>query len=702
MSQLSKGWNAFHRGQFQQAFEYGDQTNSSGGLILKALSLQQDGRGDQAISLVETQLSRSPSATLEALLGDLLGRKGQRKQAERRLQRAVKRDPEQGLFRSLLGEQRIRQGRWKPGTKDITEALNQDRDRAFPHIQKVVTDMVDAVVARRIPRPDAMKFINRVDYSTADKTGAMNSFFATARRSLNSQTRMDRSSLVEPWSQVSAPGEVSPSATSSPATASPTRSAPSQKPPSSASTPPPQRSTSSPRSSQRPSPSSPPTAPRESSRRSSSPQKQRLRQRPNANRPSDDEPNISANQKNMTVVMQQERQKNESLQELIAPVYPPTWPSELEDPIDVIDAIGFSDTNLLRGSNSIETANFRITGGEIRVQITLDRCMNNLITAAQKVSPTTLPMTPASIPRIELNLIDRFHEEMDDLQDIYLRESEVENPHALAVGKFIGECIVQSYGGIWDHALPAHDTQIQLGDHRLDPIGLATKFLDTPSFDAVDLSTLIDQAREAISTSTAFPTFADHIDPTSGLEGVALQMSLAELWIAYRFQLQETQTQAVANSIKIRDTDFEEVILFSIDAQYISTSLLKGIDGSIDGQRRTRMAYVRKDGRFLVLPSNKHFIRVFRILFGELRSDNASTVANWIGALFRPGWHVLTDKSKTKKWQEKTGHADLQAPTFEVHQSGASTLTLHGVDPRGQHRIIEFSTDGHTAEISAH
>ncbi len=696
MSSLNDGWQAFHREDYRRAQRIGADASSMEGLWLHALSLFEAGQPEESLSLLAQELDRSPSAGVAALMGDLLGRQGKRRDGEQYLRRAVDMEPGNGLFRSLLGEQRIRQGRWDSGTDDFVEALNLDRRRAFPHIQRVITDMVDAVSARRIPRPDAMKFINRIDYSVADKTNQMNGFFATARRSITNQRQMDRSSLIEPWSQNS-PESAGGQRTSTPPkqpTSPPKRQSRPKRSPEKKSSPrsqrpsqPTQRPASSKRSSPQ-GPAPPPASPDHSP--SNSPNEQKLRQRPNAQRAPEPDANIVANQKNMTVVMQQERQKNESLQDLIAAVHPPSWPSEVTQPIDDIQAIGFSDSNLLRGSNAIETANFRITGGEIGVQIALERCMHNLVTAVQGISTTALPMTPASIARIEFNLLDGFHHHIDDLEELYRRESEIQSPSVLAVGKFIGECIVQSYGGIWDHAVPARETVIQLGDHRLDPIGLAARFMKASDFDDVDLSQLIDEARRAVKTSTAFPTFADYIDPTSGLEGDALQMSLAELWVDYRFELQETQVQDIAQCIRPRQTGFDNIIVFSIDSSFLPTPLLQSLEGAVDGQDRCRMAYLREDGRFLVLPSRKHFRTLLTRVIDPLSPSNASTIARWMDTLFRPGWHGLTNDERVQTWRQKTGNSDLEAPSIDVDRDGTTTLVVHAVDPRGTHRQIHL------------
>jgi len=414
---------------------------------------------------------------------------------------------------------------------------------------------------------------------------------------------------------------------------------------------------------------------------------QQLSERPEESQP-EDEPLIEAKRKDMAAVMESERQRNEELQELTEPVKPPTWPSELKEPIDNIDAIGYSASTITTGSNDIETANFRITGGDIGVQITLERCMHNMVAAAQRTKPTTLPTTLESIPRLELNLLDDFLDNMPRLGDMYTDENEVDDPQLLGVGKFIGECIVQSYGGSWNHETPAHKSVIHLGDHVLEPIGLAAEFLASEDFDEIRLRQIIDEADAAVETSTALSTFATYVDPTSGLGDEALTASLAELWVGYRFVMADTSVQDVADSIEIlRST--EHLAVATIAPEHLPTLSRSDAPGATGQQQRAAIAYVRDTGEFLLLRSRKHFTRLLEISPLELNQDHAPEIADWVQRWFRPEWELMVDRETTDYWRERYETDKLKSPSLQ-HRDEQYELVLHALDtqPAGRKIVI--------------
>ena len=660
MSGLDEAWRKYRDGNFDRAARLFSDDNSVQGIAGRALSLLAMGRGDDAVRLIDGQLDTSSQPDLTALLADVMGRGGNRQRARQKLQRLTSRHPDRGFYHTLLGEQRIRMGQWDEGADDFITGLDTGDARAIAHLKKVVTDMVDAVDARRIPPEDALRFINRVDYSTTQNNQDLNRFFAAARRALNEGRRMRRRQLHEPWSVAADTGPAAATKPDRP----PGRSAP-----------PPQAADRPPKAPPRQPSSSPPSKSDDSSLPGSN--RSRLAQRSQA---PDVQPDasIDARRKDMTVVMEQERSRNEQLQDLVAAVDPPTWPSNYETPIDTIEPIGFSTESLLRASNDIETANFRVTGGDISVEIGLERCMHNLMAAAMAGNATTLPLTRESIPRLELNLLDDFVDRMPELDDLYLEQMKIDRPDVMGVGKFIGECIVQSYGGSWHYDIPARGSVIHLGDHKLDPIGLAAEFFDTDDFDSVNLRRIIYEAERAVKTSTAFPTFADYVDSTSGLFGEALQLILGELWVGYRFALDDTRLQEVGTSLRVIE-EHEQFVAFSLPAEFVPSALVSTIAGAVDSEQRVPMAYLRTTGEFLVLPSSKHFARLLEITRPDRSQDVTNRLANWIQQWFRPGWTVVTGEEAAEQCRTRHGLGDLKLPRLSRSDS-ATTIRMVAVD----------------------
>lgn len=686
MTNLTQGWQAYHRGSYDQALRHFGSADSESAAAGRALSLVATGRGNEAASLVRQQLQRSASPFLRTLLADVLGRQGNRSEAERILRSGPRGRQLQGFQRSLLGEQRLRQGRWDDGTDDFIAALNQRDQRTFPHVQRVVADMVDAVAARRIPRQDALRFINRIDYSTSDKTQAMNSFFASARRALNANRRVDRKGLVEPWSVGVADEDSPPSRSRSNNRARSSNR--SRRPRSSG---PPRRRQSNRRSSRQHAPTPVQQTNGGQSRRSSSrvevadEMQRRLTERP-SQAPKKPDLLMEAKQRDMTDYMQRDRRRNEDLQALVAAVSPPSWPSEQEEAIDFIEPIGFAPRAIIRGSQAIETANFRITGGDISVQVTLERCMHNLLAAALATKPITLPLELPSIARLEFNLLDDFLSAMPGLDELYRKEHNVSDQIPLAIGKFIGECIVQSYGGVWDYDQQPEKSVIHLGDHILDPIGLAEKFLDADDFDSVTLREVIHEAEVAVDTSTTIPSFADYLDPTSGLEKEGLAMSLAELWVDYRFVVPDQILPDVAASLQVVEQT-PKFVVFTIGSAYAPEVISKYVDGSVDEQGRIALGYLRDTGEFLLLPSRKHFARFMVEGRLDLGRKTAQAVSRLLDRFFRPGWVVATSSSEADQIKRKFGDESYKPPAFRS-ESGQMDLRVHAVDEKRKRRVI--------------
>lgn len=651
MTARSEAWQAYHQGNFRRALEQFEQLPARAGLAGRALTMLQMGRTEEATALVRRHQRESSTDEVGALFADLLGRQGRRADAEQILSKITSRRRGDGFYRTLLGEQRIRQGKWDQGTDDFVAGLNTGDERARAHIKKIAADLIDAVAARRVPREDARRFLNRVDYSMSNKSRQLTQFFARVRRTLNSGERVPRGDLVDPWSRA---GE-----TSAPASST-DRSQPPD-PPAGQNAPPPP-STDGPRAGG----DSDRSRDRSRGRQARTPSDEPAGQPPDdleVQLEADDEETIDAQRKDMTAVMDHERNKNEKLQQLVAQVDPPIWPSNYDRPLDTIEPIGFSKESLLKASNDIETANFRITGGNIGVEIALERCMHNLVAAATAGRATTIPTVLASIPRLELNLLDDFLRQMPPVDELYREEMELEAPEVAAVGKFIGECIVQSYGGRWEYQTPVRDSVIHLGDHQLDPLGIAEEYFSKRNFEAVNMRTLIGEADRAVETSTEFPTFTDYVDPTSGMTDEALEVMLAELWIEYRFALQETELPQISSSVEVLD-EKPDRILFTLSAKHVPNQLV-GAAGALDSNRRVAMAYVRDTGEFLVLSSPKHFCRLLEVTDTELGRESGRGVVDWIQRLFRPGWVVATDRDSAAECRQHIGSDDISAPSFQ-------------------------------------
>ncbi len=378
----------------------------------------------------------------------------------------------------------------------------------------------------------------------------------------------------------------------------------------------------------------------------------------------------------MSAVLAEERRLNECLQDMVDPVFPPRWPSSQEEPIDIVEPIGFAQDPILRGSSSIRNQNFRITGGQITIQIILDRCMNSLIAAALAQKPIMLPLTPDSIPRMELNLLDSFTDDMPKLIDLYSEDARIRDQLQLGIGKFIGECVSVPYGGAWHYGDPPESSKVLLGDVTLDPMALARDFLDRDHFDDVSFRSLIDDAELALRSSTSLPTFTEHIDPTPGLEGEGLKLSLAEMWVAYRFVLNDLDAPRIADSIEIQERGEVGYTTFLVDQEFVPQELA-GIPGATDSQGRVAMAYLGRTGEFLVLSSRKHFARFLTRTGLALTKSTAKEILSRL-SLFRPGWQIVSSPRRAEEMNRHFQGTPLQPPNF--HTGATPVLQFSALD----------------------
>lgn len=660
MSQIHAGWRAYHEGDYRKALEHFEASEqwpeTVSGLALSVLSV---GQGSDAILLVEQQTREHRHSELEVLLGDLTGRTGKRADAERMLQAAVNANPDHALARSLLGEQRIRQGRWDDGTQDFIAALAGADPRAILHMRRVILDLIDAVAARRIPQAEAMRFINRIDYSIPNKDTALNQFFGSARRAVNAQQRLDDMARTEPWSYSDAPASPAPPARRPHASPPPPRhsGSPSQ-----------QRSSSRSRTASStialPSEEGSSSA-NEVSRSPSPAQKRRSQARERRQSIARDRSNLmDAGLTNMSRVLREERNANEALQESVPAAIPPAWPSEMEEPIDTIPPIALPTRAVLGRGEAIRKGTFRLTGGDIGVEITLERCMHNMLASIQSIGDITVPFTLQALRQLELNLLDDVFARMPELSALYRDETAVDDQRPLAVGKFLGDCLAQAFGAVWNYAQPPHASTMRVGQEEIDPLGVARTILDADHFDAIGFELLVRQSEKGTRTSTAMVARHFYVDPTPGLDGEALHMKLAELWVAYRFVLSAIQTNEIAASLKTHLVH-SDVIVFSIDKAFVPASFLAQVGpGALSPDGRTSLAYVRRTGEFLLLGSTRHFARFLETAPFELSSESLPTLLPWLQRLFRPGWRLVENQEVASRAIERTGVRSIAAPNF--------------------------------------
>ena len=311
------GWEALIRrdleeaiNQFGQGMRLNPETPESYVGMARALILM--GRPNEAQPLAMQAARFAPNnAHVLLLRAEMLGEQGKRADAAQIIRQVTAREPSNGFALALLGEQRLRQGYWEDGISLFGQALNNDHDeRGFAHVREVVVDMTEAVAANKIPKVEALKLVNKLDYSTPNNSTG---FFAMARRALQAGKALERNA--------------------SGATASPPQQRASTM---SAHASQPQRSQQQTNrtSSRRAAPSS--------TRDNASNVRERARQRREEQRARDahfivDVPDISdQHELDFVKSIRRERQLNHDILEGLATLGAPGWPSDHPEPLDTL------------------------------------------------------------------------------------------------------------------------------------------------------------------------------------------------------------------------------------------------------------------------------------------------------------------------------------------------------------------------------
>lgn len=195
---ITHAWHELSQGNYAQAeriFQQYINEGNDAAEALRGMGRVALHRGDvkRAEALARQSMSLDANGDVQLLIGEILGAQGKRREAERFLSNAVEYNTSDAYARALLAEQIIRQGRWEEGTNQFIRALSDDDDGdGFRCLQGVLCDLVDAFHAGRIPETEAMKFVNRLDYSVPKTGPEMQAFFGEARRSIASGTPLQR------------------------------------------------------------------------------------------------------------------------------------------------------------------------------------------------------------------------------------------------------------------------------------------------------------------------------------------------------------------------------------------------------------------------------------------------------------------------------------------------------------------------------
>ncbi len=678
---INQGWQQLTQGNFVAAehiFEqYGGSREALDGLSRVAL-YQGDVR--RAETLARESLSQKQTPSVQMLMGEILSAQGKRQQAENFLSQAARDMSTDAYARSLLGEQRVRQGRWDEGTRDFIDALGDDPERdAYRHTQTVITDLIDAYVAGRIPEKAAMKFVNRIDYSVPKSSPDMQTFFAEARRAINARQSLASGShpphAMLPqyirqaagrsrgsYSSQAAPGGTSSAGGAQPGQAPPARSSATQ--------------SSGPQSSaQQATPSRSPS-------RTSSPPPSSGASRAANGTGSANEAGIDANQKDLKEVIKRERSRNADLVAHLEQMGPPQWPSDAGyDSIDTVPRVSNERGSVLEGSPRIDTRDFYITSGDILTEIFLERCLRRLMTATEKDKGGNWVMQPESIAQMELNCRDGLLDQMPPVTRIFDDRAGFDKVQEVALATFVGECLVHTYDATWRFNSPPSETYLELGDARLEPFAVVSRWMDAEDKDDVHLEVLARQAEQASHKSTSLTLAYHYIDPTKELLEEALAAKLGELWSEYWVMLGDVPFAEIAATITPVSVE-DAAIIFTIGEDWVPDFGRGPQSAAVRDDGTVGIVYLRDTGGFAPLASRKAVERYLDATFDSLDQEAARRAVEVLDRFHRPQWRVVDTDRLAQALSENTSQT-FSSPSLRRGRS-KTVLDIEGSSPQGR------------------
>lgn len=628
------GWEALIRrdleeaiNQFGQGMRLNPENPESYVGMARALILM--GRPNEAQPLAMQAARFAPNnAHVLLLRAEMLGEQGKRADAAQIIRQVTAREPSNGFALALLGEQRLRQGYWEDGISLFSQALNNDHDeRGFAHVREVVVDMTEAVAANKIPKVEALKLVNKLDYSTPNNSTG---FFAMARRALQAGKALERN--------------VSGATASPPQQRASTMSAHASQPQRS------QQQTNR-TSSRRAAPSS--------TRDNASNVRERARQRREEQRARDahfivDVPDISdQHELDFVKSIRRERQLNHDILEGLATLGAPGWPSDHPEPLDTLPTMAPAVSILSANLEDYKKDPFKVTQGSLITQIYLERCLGAMLQRIPTQLAGTITMLPEEITQLEVNLIDGLIDDLDAVVTTDLQDIEFSDPKVCALGTFLGEAAVRAHEAAWEYHDVPTNSRILHGGQKFDPFALAKKWLEASNKDTVILQEFCAQIAALVDTDKAHTATHEFIDLTKGLRGELVTIRLAELWSLYRLELARVPSVEIARDIELLEST-DKVIIFALASKWTSPMpAWMWSRGKLRDSGKLAVAYLRDTGEFFNMASVKGFAQVAEHLVDGLDETSATRLIEMLNKYHLPGGVLIRTESAANQYGER-------------------------------------------------
>ena len=379
------------------------------------------------ISLAEGHLERAQDAARYAVenfsvegrttLADVVGRRGRRAEAEEMASSAINANPDSGRLRVVLGEQRIRQGKWDLGTQDIIDALSLDeRPAVRVHLHRLLHELSRGCQAQKVSPDQAITFIDRVTDAAPRNDGELIDILLTARRQIQS-------------------GNVLPPLSSSRVLASLV--------PGDAAEPPRKRTKTVP-------PPVPASA-REAAR-------------------------IKRQQPKLVAIMQRDRAMNEQLQQGLDGLGDPIWPSDRGDALDTIPTMAPSPLAIDR--EEFQREHLNVTSGSVATEIVIERALQSLLNAISDTTANAPSFDEFGLGQLEIALWDGAFAHMAPIPDVYVGEHRDLELRVLGLGAFMGACVIMPGSATWSFEKVPERSTIETAGPELEPFRTARAWFE--------------------------------------------------------------------------------------------------------------------------------------------------------------------------------------------------------------------------------
>lgn len=518
------------------------------------------------------------------ILADAVGRRGQRAQAERIAEAALANNPRSGLLRAVLGEQRVRQAKWEAGTADFVEALRlEERALVRRHLWRVLRALIDGYNADKIPRQRASDFIAAlIPYASSDHH--LTAQLDAARQALHRGSRLPAAEPVA-------------------------------------------------------APSSPPVASQPPRPRPTAPRQQRISTHNPAPLPSLQEPpptpmvpggRIDRGSLNaLNMLMKRDRELNEELQAGVQSLGLPTWPSNRAEKLDTIE--GMRPQLLAIDQAEFQREHLNVTNGSVATEILVERTLQALLTP-DTYGRNIPAFDTRGLTQLETALWSGALDRMTPVSAVYVSETKQCSQEVLALGAFLGACVIAPAVATWSFARTPTDSTIETATGVLRPFDYAEAWVTAQDKDDVSLQEFLAEAQRLTGEEPPVLVLADM---TENLKGAALSMRLAELWANFWNAPPDVAQQSIAETIRpLLHT--EKLVIFAIAREFAPQRFANGPSSEI------ALAYVRHTGEFLTLESRKHFARLIGEHFGRLTPQHAANIAELLTVVHAPGGKLVS------------------------------------------------------------